>query len=478
MKRFLVVLFAVFTFALLGVIVFNTEFASVDSLIRPPRIEGANHEIQAAFETAVGEKYIFKSPLSGEYRTSFIRTDFDNDNEEEVVVFYCYPDAVDVVRMNILDIDDGVWESVADLESAYNDVYQILFADLDKDGTKELIICWRNFETELSNKLEVYKVSIAESGGIKSIFSKNYHKFLVCDADADSQTDIIIFEKNASNNFNGINGVYYEFSNGESFVAGEFVVDHAITSVGEVCCDREAGTGNLRIYIDGYKTDSGMTTDIVLWDNVAEAFHRMPLSDSRAVSVLASRSTNVNCKDIDGDSEINIPLEEYIPESVVVNADSGDEALLQSVLKWVEHNGDDFDTVSYELLNPKYSYSLLINSEQYGSFTVENDISGGTLTFYELYQEDEPKKDKKPKKKDEPFSGFAPDMYEDEQTDYHRGKELFTILAAKDVAYGVYEFSGFKQIGSANGFDYYCQITEAGKEYSITKEKIESMLII
>ena len=478
MKRFFIVLLFVLTFAVLGVIVFNTEFTSVDALIRPPRIEGENNEIKTAFETAVGEKYILKSPLSGEYRSSFIRTDFDGDGEEEVVVFYCYPDAVDVVRMNILDTDGEIWQSVADLESNYNDVYQISFSDLDRDSIKEIIVCWRNFETDISNRLEVYKISSAEISGLKSIFSKNHYKFFVCDVDADLQTDIIVFEKSSSNGSNEINGVYYEFSKGVPNIAGEFIVDHSISSIGEISSDREPETDNLRIYIDGYKIDSVMTTDVVRWNNLTGAFQHIMLAGSNSVSVLASRNTNINCRDVDGDSAINIPIEEHIPESGVISADSTEKIQPQTVLRWSYIDGADMNAVTYELINGKFGYSLIINPEYFGKFTVENDISSGTLTFYELYYEEEPKKDKKPKKKDAAFEEFGLQENESVQTYYRKGEELFTIFATNDTTYGAYEFSGYKHIGASDNFDYYCFITDTGKGYSITKELIKSMLIV
>lgn len=478
MKKFILGLITVLSLLFIGALALNNDYASIDSLIRPPKIDGVNRDIQTAFELAVGDKYVLKSPLSGEYRTSFIRTDIDGDKYDEVVVFYCKTDAVDVIRMNILDEYEGVWESVADLESAYNDVYQISFANVDKDICKELIVCWRNFETDISSKLCVYKITDNSDNYIETIFSKNYSEFLICDVNSDKSTDIVLFEKTNTGSITEIKGDYYTFSDGIPTINGEFTVDPAIASIGEVCSDIDPVTKNMRIYIDGYKSDSGISTDAVIWNSEKNYFQKLNLSDSESLTSLTSRSININCSDINGDKIVDIPLEEFIPESVVLTADSTEETVRQSVIKWCEFVDGELDVLYYEILNPKYSYSIKVIPENYGNFTVRNDTVNGTMTFYELLDtqipDDKPKKDKKPKNKDEPFDEFAP---EEPKNSDPVGEALFEFLAAKESDYGAYEFSGYKYISAGNGFNYYCRITEAGKINGITKDKIKSSLI-
>lgn len=474
MKKIIASILVVCTLVFLGFVALNTEFASVDSVIKPPKIEGENYEIQAAFEAAVGEKYILKAPLSGEYRTPFIRTDIDSDKNDEVVVFYCHPDTVDFIRMNILDDNEGEWKSISDFKSSYNDVYQVQFADVDSDNHKEIIICWRNFDIEISNKIEIFKLPQNYNSEIQTVFSKNYYKYLTCDPNDDNSADIIIFDKTVSGTTNEIKGTYYNFADGIPDVTGEFTLDPTISSIGEICSDKDAETNNLRIYIDGYKADSSMTTDVVYWNNKDGYFEKAELYDFTSISTVASRNININCTDIDGDSRINIPLEEYIPGSSVITADANSVLQQQSVVKWVEYSDYELNLVSYEILNPKFGYSITINQDHYAGITVENDTVNGILTFYELIYDDLPEKEKKPKKKEEPFDAHNPEK-ENDKTLKGKGDALFFIFATVDANYGAYEFNGYKLIDSANGFNYYYRITDAGKERGITKETIKSM---
>ena len=179
MKKIVAFIFAACFIALLWFSLDKITYEPIDSLIRPPKIEGENYDIQSAFEESVGSGYILKSPLAGEYRTSFIRKDINNDGEDEVIVLYSKPESLDVVRINILYKINNKWESISDLESTFSDIQQINFADLDNDNNTEIIVCWRNFENELFNTLNVYK--IIDNGiekNIESIFSKNYNHFL------------------------------------------------------------------------------------------------------------------------------------------------------------------------------------------------------------------------------------------------------------------------------------------------------------
>lgn len=478
MKKGLAGLVTLCIVVLLIVFATKADFEAVDSLIRPPKIEGDNSKIQAAFELSVGEHYNLKSPLSGQYRSSFIRIDLDSDETDEVIVFYSQTDSVDVVRMNILDQVDGSWTAITDYESKHKDVHSVNFADVDGDGISEIIISWQTFENEIFNSVDVYKIISTDSGkNVYGIFSKSYNEFIVSDIDGDGKTDIIVFEKSSGNTATEIKGTLYAFGDEKFSSIGEFVVDPSISSIGAVCYDREEFSGDFRIFIDGYKTDTGMTTDIVKWDGHQRSFVHAQSDDMTSVSVLASRSKNIYCADINNDSFIEIPVEDYIIKSVVYDNSSqrvADTQQLkqQNVIKWVQYSDGEMNVISYEIFNSDYAYSIAISAEHFNGFTVKNDLRTGILTFYSLIANDEfeNRKEKKPKKKNEPYQ-------QEEFEEYEVGEKLFSVLATADQDFGMYELSGYRFIKSANGFSYYCQIYDSGRDYGITKEKIKSIII-
>lgn len=467
MKKALTIFLFLGFICLLGFVLTKMTYEPIDSLIRPPKIEGDNAEIQVAFENSVESGYLLKSPLAGEYRSSFIRKDIDSDSTDEVIVFYAKTDAVDVIRINILDKIDGQWESIADIESTYNDIYQINFADVDNDSFTEIIVCWRNFENELLNTLNVYKVTNAKTGtNIKSIFSKNYSEFLICDVNADDKTDILIFDKISGNAANEIKGSYYDFDVDKAFLIAEINLDPTISSIGSVCYDYQFDY--LRVYIDGYKTDTGITTDVIYWDEYEADFGYIENSDYASIVTIATRNKNIYSADINGDSIIEIPVEDYIPNSEVFTEDS-QEVKEQSVIVWMQHNGYNLVEVQYEIYNSSYDYSLKIPTDQLSNFTVTNDLVNGVMTFYLSYMDEPPRDNKKPGKQDgnrkEPEREYEPEK-----------DELFSIFVASDQDYEFNDLNGYRLIANDNGFNYYYRIQQTGKDNGITKELLKSML--
>ena len=64
------------------------DFFSSENLLKAPRLTGENAALQQAFENAVGKEISLFTPISGEFRSSYIRTDINNDKNEENGMYY------------------------------------------------------------------------------------------------------------------------------------------------------------------------------------------------------------------------------------------------------------------------------------------------------------------------------------------------------------------------------------------------------
>lgn len=458
----------------LGFFVSKITYEPIDTLIKPPQIEGENADIQLAFENSVGKNYILKTPLEGDHRSSFIRIDIDHDESDEVIVLYSLSESVDVVRMHILDKLNDKWNTVVDLESAYDGIQQISFADINNDNTSEIIVCWRSFTNEISKTLDVYKMlNINGEKTLECIFTKKYNEFLLCDINKDNKTDLLIFEKINNNASSEIKGIFYNFTDNTAGIRGEFTLDPAIAAIGAVSFDNGINNNQTRIYVDGYKTDTGLTTELVCWDDHEGGFVKQTDNNYSPISSVTSRSVNICCKDINKDKLIEIPIEGTLPLSKVIT-ENDYEGAAQSIVKWMQYDGYDLIFNQYEILNTEYGYSIRLDAEMFNSFTVLNNITNGTLTFYQLIEDNNPDNDKRPKKKDEQEKNIR---YPDNQREYVVGERLFSIIAVNDQDYGLYEFSGYRFLTSDNGYSYYCRIYDAAKDLKISKETIKSIII-
>ncbi len=456
--------------AVLAFVLSETTFVSVDRLMRPPKIEGQSSEIQAAFEASVNDKYILRSPLSGEYKSSYISVNLDKDKDEEAIVFYSLSVAPDVARMNIIDSVDGNRKSIADLDSAHKQIHKVDFADLDKDGKKEIIVGWSIFETELSNTLSIYRLKEDKDAlSTEKIFESNYTEYIVCDVNSDNKTDLVLFDSVYGSN-NGVKAVYYDFKSETVRTAGEFMIDPVITSVYSVCFDKDKTNGNTRFYVDGYRPDNSMTTELFYWHKAEKRFERPHYGDSAFLTSVATRSTAITCKDINDDGVVEIPFEEHIKESRLITANSANRQ--QSIIKWMKYGNNTYKCLYYELINLAGNYSLKIKNSWYGVFTVINDTEKGVLTFYSAggqYSDafaDNGRED----------GSFAFSINERERP-HESSDALFCIISVPDSDTSFYDLSGSKYLKNDNGFNYFCRIYEAGKKSGITKDSIKKILI-
>lgn len=477
MKKHYGAVAVIFIIILICLLLFKVDFRTVDSLMRPPKNEGENFEIQTAFESVAGDKYSFKSPLSGDYNSSFISVDLNGDGDNEVLVFYCYMNTLDSVRVNILDKVDDKWQSIADIESAHSDIHRVEFADTDNDGYKEIILGCSIYETELTNTLAVYKINKKDdSYSIKNVFTSSYTDFVVCDVNNDKKTDLLVFDKQNGNNLTGVRATFYNFGNNRAYNSGEYRVTPVISSISSVKYDTDTEKGVIRFYVDGFKADSTMTTDVFQWDSVDKSFTGEVLFDDITVSSTATRNINIACADINSDSVMEIPVEVVLPgRSADLKERTVDKTL--TAIKWVQINKGELSTVNYELINTAKSYSIAFTDEWFGKFAVKNDNDTGLLTFYSAVQPEQNSpegKDKKPKKKKEEGEQPPP---EEAGFSYNEDDMLFSVFATSDSDNNLYELSGYRFIKSDNGYNYYCLIYNKGKQAGITKETVKNILI-
>ena len=82
----------------------------VDSLLTPPVLSELQTEVDEALRDVVGQELRLCYPAGGSYRSPYIFTDLDGDEEQEAVVFYTVEDEP-LVYLQILDKSDGRWRA-------------------------------------------------------------------------------------------------------------------------------------------------------------------------------------------------------------------------------------------------------------------------------------------------------------------------------------------------------------------------------
>lgn len=452
MKKYGVWLIILTLIALLGFTIVTTTFQPMESLMRPPKVEGENLSIQLAFEEKVGTDYILKQPISGNHRSAYNFMDLTGDKNEEVVIFYSKADNLGIVRMNVLDNVGGKWKSVADFQSVHNNIQEVEFADLNGDGNKEIIVGWTVFQDSYSKLMSVYEISSNKKAvRIYPVYGAYYSMFKVADFDANGKEDILTLKYATAGSSAEYTGTVLSYDNNGLKERKSFALDKSVNSVAAINYDY-IENGLTRIFIDGYKADSGMITDCFLWNTADDTFDRAYVGGN-SIASLTSRTSSVTCKDINADGCIEVPMEEYLPNISNDRLTTESNNLGTSIISWLWFNNYETKTVDHRIILSQYGYSFSFNRYMLGNVSVENDPQKGLLTFYSV------KKENGITVKDEP---------------------LFSIMTLTDFnldAIGELSFY-YLPIDQAKDKYYYCRIYDAAGKYGITKKEIKNRMIL
>ncbi len=423
----------------------SLNFFSVESLLSPPVQSGKNGEVQAAFNSLMKDKKVqLKTPVSGDFQSSFVLFDINGDSVDESLVFYSDSSVEGSVRMALLEYIDDDWVISSDIKGAGSGIFDVSFTDLDSDGLYEIFVSWSLFDNKTTRIISIY-APVADSRGLYSLESLgneycNSKSF--ADFNGDLKNDLILIYLDDTGNVQKSFLRLFSLSQKRELVKyAEVPLDSAITSVAAIQSDviKAGHESYTRLFIDCQKSDRMIFTEMVYWD----AYNSSPVRAILNPSVSTARSINVQCQDIDADGYIEIPvLTKLYGDEKQFSVTDYDEVYTFTLLNWLDEKGDTIRKDINTLYNPLDSY--LFKFPWNGNVSVRYDSVRNALLFCE---------------------------WNEQSKTYNH--ELFCIAyrdSSDEEVYGkvLYE--------SKNG-TYYFEITESGEDFGITEEEVVSSFI-
>ena len=428
-------------------------FNSAENLVRPPKLAGADGELQAAFEKAVGEKgeYILKYPSSGEYRSAYVRHDCDSDGEDEAFVFYSLKAEEMSVFVYMLDYQDGEWIAVGENPGEGNDVYSIEFCDLNSDGTDEVFIGWRSLDSKANRKLTVLSSDrTSKSLAYKIIAIETFTAMYTVDIDSDSQQEILLALINSTSDAYTTQARLLKMK--ESGLT-DYTIEHigetelysGITAINSMKTGLSGG--RRYVYIDETAGNSYLT-EMLYWDKTNSILSSAFVIDEVAFADCpTSRSLPLVCSDVNRDGELEIPVTTLLEGSVVISKSiqDNDPYSVESNIyctSWKKFAEGNFRTVSSYIFNEYDGFRLSCDEEFLADYIVKffPDDSITQVFLRGSTAEDE---------NSLPFTVKKLPHAEVDETDY--------------------------QLAVSNEYTYICEITENGENAGITTGEIRNI---
>ncbi len=347
--------------------------ADTAELLSPPSLSGDLKDISNMIKQTAGDGYTLKFASRGNYRSAVVLKDINNNGLEEAFAFYSMTDG-DIVTMhiNVIYKDGEEWISAGEQHIVAAGVDKIEFSDLDSDGVLDILVGWEIYGAS-EKQLAVY--SFTENTLTQRLLQK-YTDFITCDLDGNKGQEVLIIDFNAAELKNTASLI--TLNNEGAAQLGSCQLDSKVQSVGEPIVS-QLSSGKSAVYIDSVK-GVGAITEVLFYEKgqLLNTLYDAELKETSKTLRSASFMTN----DINGDSILEIPVQENVP--AVANAEVTERLYLTN---WCTFNGESLTNQLTTMINVLDGYYYVIPQSLVGNIAILKDTDNRIREIYSYDKE-------------------------------------------------------------------------------------------
>ncbi len=339
------------------------DFFAAENLLKPPKLTGEKAELQKAFENTVGTDISLFTPMTGEYRGSYLIFDANNDGSDEAVVFYAFNSNSSVVHMHLLSQNQGKWYSVGDYTGSGTEVYKVDFYNIDNTKNLEIGVIWSLDDSKKEKTLSLYRIASLEENSENSLVSLatiQIADYVSCDVDGDNSNELLyfFFVSDDGNSSAYARLLDYDAQNENLVPISEVKLPFVFTSIEQILSDKE--NENYRFYVDCTASGETIFSEIIVYNKKSGALH-IPLSGNMYISSLSVRTADVYCEDFNKDGYLDIPVTLDDGESYAV-ADIDGTQIPLSLSEWYTYFDGEFTSIGKYFMNHYDGFSLKLDA--------------------------------------------------------------------------------------------------------------------
>lgn len=344
--------------------------SSVDELISPVAPEGDNADVQIALEGFSKGGFSLKTPVSGEYTTSYIFYDVDTDGENEAIVFYEPASELGTINMALIDKTNGTWSVAGNTVIGGTSIYSVNFSDVNGDEKPEIIVLWDVIKHSSSHSLSVFSQMVNDKDKTLIRIGDEIaaNAYTIVDMDSDGVSEIMIFTAQTGDS-NTAYAMLYSYKDGSVNKISKTKLDGHITSYERITCEKT--DNKVYIYADAVNSNGvQMHTEVIYWSDYYDSIISPFYNYSTGVTKGTSRKAMMTSRDINNDGVIEIPLDaskKKLPANV-------------EAINWKQYNNSVLKHKAYSIAIQKDNYQLVIPDEEFEKISVEYDSGNSVLT--------------------------------------------------------------------------------------------------
>ena len=334
----------------------GTERASVEELLRAPRLEGDYGEIQAALDGWLGQSAQLRYPRNGELLSPFLMGDFDGDGVQDAAVLYTATDVPNICLAVLQKDDAGAWQVQDAVEGLTDTVDTVRFARLQEGGADQIVVGYTAQQAD--SYLAVYAY---QDGEIDDILAEPYDQYLVEDITGTGYEDLLVLDTDAQ----GASQIKLLTSDREGGFRQAAVMGLSADRY-TGCASLAAGMGaygGQYLVLDGWTGVSGANLASVLLRYNEQTQQMEPARQIGADALYEASLRNVpdlTSRDLDRDGVVEIPTQ---PEGAgLINMDQGRR---MDFILWMDYTSAQ-PRKSFGLLDEELGFYLELPMEWYG----------------------------------------------------------------------------------------------------------------
>ncbi len=357
----------------------NSFILPADSLLSPPLYYEEYEDLVESFNKSINGEMTLCSPKKGDYRSAIVVEDIDSDGLQEAVIFYKTNSDISVARMHYFDLVGNRWISFGDFNGYGAGIENIVITDMDFDGKKELLVLWNTSGSASGNILSVYRLD-AVTNKFKEISNESCFISEIVDIDGNGKKDIFLIAQNNVPSGSQKVAKAMRLSGDSVIIFGETKLDPNISSYSSVKTEKTSREAPMRIYIDAYKGEQQMITEVVYWDGKNSELCAPLLDSETMTNSISLRFDPIGCSDINNDGIIDIPVQNtFFGKSDNVTALDAENIYLT---EWKSLSSSGLETVAYSLVNYHDGYLINLDKSEINSLGIRNYRSQNSWIVY------------------------------------------------------------------------------------------------
>ena len=247
--------------AVMGLSLSGCMFKPVDDLYALPVLPQEYRDLQATINATMSELGAEYATISYGKNTSTVQLlDMDGDGEQETAAVFLRVTSAEEKPMRVCLFrqgEDHTYRQAHILSGEGTTINSVAYEDLTGDGSREMIVSW-----QLSAGVHILSAYSFSGAGANELMSTTYNEaYTTVDLDRDGSRELLVFQQDTTGEGNNL-AEYYDYQNGVMVLVSTAPLSDGLKNV----TASEAGLlsdGTLGMYVT-LELETGWLTDILI----------------------------------------------------------------------------------------------------------------------------------------------------------------------------------------------------------------------